>query len=340
MIQTRTMQRGEGVEVVVSIAHMSETCYNYTSRNHINSRSDAGNVLRPDTRKDKFLMRPHSTRLPYFPENLDDHAPWVAEHGLTAPYGECQCGCGEKTSIATCNDPRTGIAKGEPSRYIRGHSAIGYLPDRGDPNPSGLCHCGCGQITPLAKWNHSRTGVVKGKHLRYMYGHERKLPPVNPRTMKSASDKEWTLEEAWSQYIVRGGVDECWEWQGPMQGWGYGALSFQGQKFGAHRVAYELHNGPIPDGMQVCHTCDNPPCCNPSHLFLGSNDDNVRDRTLKGRSARGERVHNAKLTRKDVVKIRSLVQAGVSRQEIAKRYGITDGYVGRLARRKAWRHVP
>ncbi len=69
----------------------------------------------------------------------------------------------------------------------------------------------------------------------------------------------------------------------------------------AHRVSYELHNGPIPSGMNVLHECDNPSCCNPNHLFLGTQIDNVADRTVKGRSARGGKIGTAKLTEQDPV---------------------------------------
>lgn len=86
--------------------------------------------------------------------------------------------------------------------------------------------------------------------------------------------------------VARRGPDECWEWRGSRNAKGYGQVTNQGADRIAHRVAYEIAKGAIPSGMMVCHTCDNPPCCNPAHLFVGSNADNIRDKVAKGRSKR------------------------------------------------------
>lgn len=76
----------------------------------------------------------------------------------------------------------------------------------------------------------------------------------------------------------------CWEFTGGRSGSGYGVISQAGKSLLAHRVSYELHKGPIPDGMVVMHSCDNPPCINPAHLSTGTAGDNNRDRSRKGRS--------------------------------------------------------
>lgn len=91
----------------------------------------------------------------------------------------------------------------------------------------------------------------------------------------------------WSQVDRSAGPDGCWPWISKARHvWGYGCISVNGQMIGAHRVAWELAHGPIPDGLWVLHHCDNPPCCNPGprHLFLGTTQDNSKDRVEKGRS--------------------------------------------------------
>jgi len=117
----------------------------------------------------------------------------------------------------------------------------------------------------------------------------------------------------------------------------------------AHRVAWILSRGPIPGGMLVCHHCDNPPCCNPDHLFIGTHADNIRDRTQKNRSYQGERVWTNKLTEAQVIEIRmNFVPANgrrgarrgrVSNCEIARRYGVTDQLISQILRGKVWKHI-
>jgi len=92
------------------------------------------------------------------------------------------------------------------------------------------------------------------------------------------------LDEFWT-HVDRRGPDDCWEWQGARNNTGRGNVRVGRKHFLAHRVAFELSNGPIPSGILVCHACDNGACCNPSHLWLGTQQDNMRDHAAKGRAS-------------------------------------------------------
>src|SRR3990167_11268090 len=107
----------------------------------------------------------------------------------------------------------------------------------------------------------------------------------------------------WSRVRVS---PDCWIWTGTIYSTGYGIVWNRGHREGAHRVAYALSIGAIPDGMFVCHHCDTPACVRPDHLFLGTHDDNMRDAFLKGRKARGESHGSAKLSCDDVEHMKRL----------------------------------
>lgn len=105
-----------------------------------------------------------------------------------------------------------------------------------------------------------------------------------------------------------------------------------------HRLIWIETNGPIPEGLCVCHRCDNPPCCNPAHLFLGTKKDNTQDALRKGRlyTARGEDNANSKLTRNDVRDIRA---SHDTQQRLADRFGVSPTLIWLIRQRRAWRHV-
>lgn len=154
-------------------------------------------------------------------------------------------------------------------------------------------------------------------------------------------------------------TEYCWEWTGSKRHKGYGAFCYvkngepvQGR---AHRFSYELHIGPIPEGLFVLHKCDNPKCVNPDHLFVGDNRANVADMISKGRRVkggtycrdgygsgnyeRGVHHHNAKITPDIVIAIRKDRDNGLSFGGIAAKYGLSISHAFRIVNRSVWSHV-
>lgn len=131
-------------------------------------------------------------------------------------------------------------------------------------------------------------------------------------------------------------VDEttgCWIWR---ERWrrkgGYGIFVMGKKRRIASRVSYELFNGPLTNGLCVCHTCDNPPCVNPKHLWLGTNDENMIDMTQKGRQ-------DCKLDPKQVMEIRKLYDDGCPLVKLCELYNMSSGAIRKLLLRKSWKHV-
>jgi hypothetical protein len=180
-----------------------------------------------------------------------------------------------------------------------------------------LCKCSCGK-TRRVRGNHLRSGASTSC-CRVCNG----VP---------LADRFWSL--------VQKGSD-CWEWQGRRFDDGYGSFYGRAHILRAHRLSYELTYGPIPEGMWVLHRCDNPLCVRPSHLFLGTNHDNVRDRIAKGRGVKGERSPNAKLNAAKVKEIRRLfAKGGWTYTSLGRKYSVTRATIRFIVLRKAWKHVP
>jgi hypothetical protein len=149
----------------------------------------------------------------------------------------------------------------------------------------------------------------------------------------------------WSKVARVDGDDACWPWTGWKASEGYGRLSWCGVETQAHRVAYSLASGPIPAGMVVRHKCDNPPCCRPSHLELGTVAENNEDMRARGRAKIVHLVQigaancNAKLTNEIVRDLRAAWCAGESIKSIALRTGLAVGTVHPMLHGRTWRHV-
>ncbi len=142
--------------------------------------------------------------------------------------------------------------------------------------------------------------------------------------------------------FVRGNAHECWNWQGGTRPNGKGVLYGRhhlsnGSVIGAHRFAFQQVTGVLPVGMFVCHTCDNPLCVNPSHLFLGNHADNMRDMVAKGRSFKGageNKKGRALLTNEQATELR---MSSLTERELGIKYGMSAGNAGHIRRGKSYR---
>lgn len=167
-----------------------------------------------------------------------------------------------------------------------------------------------------------------------------------------------TVKSRFFKHINKDNKNGCWEWIGSKTKRGnYGQFSLNGKPVRAHRLSFEFENGPIPEGMFICHKCDNPACVNPDHLFLGTQKENMADCVLKGRNsppphsigefhplklhperaAHGEKHGCAKLTLVDVNDICEKARNGSTRQELADEYHVDKSSIYRIVHGKTWK---
>jgi hypothetical protein len=133
---------------------------------------------------------------------------------------------------------------------------------------------------------------------------------------------------------------ECLVWTRSRDADGYGRMRAGGSTMGAHRVAWVVSHGEqVPPGLSVLHSCDNPPCIHPGHVFLGDNLENIRDRDAKGRQARGTRQHSSKLSVEQVVALRERARSGESVVLIGREFGIRPWAAQKIRDGVTWKHV-
>ena len=152
------------------------------------------------------------------------------------------------------------------------------------------------------------------------------------------------LKDRLLEKIAVNSVTGCWEFTGYRDPNGYGRIQVKrGRDRLAHRMSWTVLRGAIPEGLDVLHRCDNPPCVNPDHLFLGTAADNHADMIAKGRGRsnprRGIENNKAKLTEAEVIAIRDLASSGKSTYAIAEMFGVTRPNIGYIVNGKTWRHL-
>lgn len=152
--------------------------------------------------------------------------------------------------------------------------------------------------------------------------------------------KNNTIEDFWKKVDIKG-PDDCWNWLSTKNELGYGFYRFNKKFNKSHRLSYIFTFGEIPEGLCVCHKCDNPSCVNPNHLFLGTMKDNTQDMIKKGRAIirKGEKHHKAKLTEEQVLEIRCLYKQGISQKDLAFKYNISIPTISQIINNILWKHI-
>jgi hypothetical protein len=156
---------------------------------------------------------------------------------------------------------------------------------------------------------------------------------------KHYTHTEWrrkSCDERFDACCLENKETGCIEWIARRVPWGYGLVCVKGKDTRAHRYSWERTYGPIPDGLHVLHRCDNPPCVNPEHLFIGTNQDNVADKVAKGRCPKGSKSSLSKITEEIALKIFNSTE---SQEKLGKRYGLAQGPVWLIKHGKTWRHI-
>lgn len=161
-----------------------------------------------------------------------------------------------------------------------------------------------------------------------------------PKGIYKKPGRNGTPQDRFWKYVNKKDEENCWEWTGHRNGLGYGTFTVKNTtRVLAHRFSYKINKGEIPKGYLVLHSCDNPPCVNIKHLWLGSDLDNAHDRDKKGRQApsSGESNGNSKLTWDDVARMRGMQSSGCySLAELGRIFHVSDSMAGRIIKNKAW----
>lgn len=184
------------------------------------------------------------------------------------------------------------------------------------------------KIRVCAYCNQEYSPSVEGKRQRFC---SKRCGLLNryssPEYTASIPDRFWSYVDKSS---------DCWEWQATIHTGGYGEFSVNGHYILAHRYSWELHNGMPAGNLLVCHSCDNPRCVRPDHLFLGTDADNVQDMIKKRRHQHGEAHRSSKFTPAEVRAIRASTE---TIRTLARHYGVAHSTIGNIKRGKTWSHI-
>ena len=157
-----------------------------------------------------------------------------------------------------------------------------------------------------------------------------------------SKSKKYTAATFWAK-VKTGTAFDCWPWTGALNTWGYGDVLYKGRRSNASRVAYLLSGGKVPKGLVVCHRCDNPACCNPKHLWVGTQAENLKDCRDKGRarvlSGEEHPRPTAKLTPKQVMDAKRAYANGTTQTALGLKYGVHSSTISRAVRGEKWAHL-
>lgn len=166
-------------------------------------------------------------------------------------------------------------------------------------------------------------------------------------TKVNARNREGMTEEKfWSKVDKtpgQGSNGDCWIWTGPKDFNGYGSVGWKSfnklKRSKTHRVAYQLLIGSIPEGLYLCHSCDNPPCCNPAHLSPGTQGDNMGDAVAKGRMPKGERSYAARHTDAQIREMKLWLLLGYCAEYLSPKFNMRPADIRKISRGLMWKHI-
>jgi transposase len=176
--------------------------------------------------------------------------------------------------------------------------------------------------------------IARGKRHKHL-----NLTPIPVRHSESVKRQRPMIEKL-NERSKLNTETGCIEWTACKTKAGYGQLSVDRKMMFTHRLSYEANIGPIPEGLHVLHSCDNPCCINPDHLRVGTPADNAQDKIDRGRILLGEKHGGAKITENDVIEILRLNEFGVSKKDLARAFGVSASSISLIVKGINWKHIP